>query len=45
MRMQDGSQEIDIDVYCTRQGLRDDAPPVAGDTIWGTLWLQGTLAG
>jgi hypothetical protein len=46
MRVYDGRQNVDIDIYiyATREGMPDAAVPVPGDEISGTLWLQGTLA-
>jgi len=43
MRVYDGRQNVDIDIYATREGMPDAAAPVPGDEISGTLWLQGTL--
>jgi hypothetical protein len=43
MRVYDGRQNVDIDIYATREGMSDGAAPVSGDEISGTLWLQGTL--
>jgi hypothetical protein len=43
MRVCDGTQEVDIDIYATREGMPDGAVPVRGDEISGALWLQGTL--
>ena len=43
MRVHDGRQDIEIDIYATREGMPDAAAPVPGDEISGTLWLQGTL--
>ncbi len=45
MRVYDGRQDIEIDIYTTREGMPDAAAaaPVPGDEISGTLWLQGTL--
>jgi hypothetical protein len=43
MRVYDGRQNVDIDIYATREGMPDAAVPVPGDEISGTLWLQGTL--
>ena len=44
MRVHDGRQNVDIDIYATREGMPDAAAPVPGDEISGTLWLQGTLS-
>ena len=41
MRVHDGRQNVDIDIYATREGMPDAAAPVPGDEISGTLWLQG----
>jgi hypothetical protein len=43
MRVYDGRQNVDIDIYATREGMPDGAAPVPGDEISETLWLQGTL--
>jgi hypothetical protein len=43
MRVHDGRQDVEIDIYATREGMPDTAAPVPGDEITGTLWLQGTL--
>ena len=43
MRVHEGRQNVDIDIYATREGMPDAAAPVPGDEISGTLWLQGTL--
>lgn len=43
MRVYDGLQNVDIDIYATREGMPDAAAPVPGDEISGALWLQGTL--
>ena len=43
MRVHDGRQNVDINIYATREGMPDAAVPVPGDEISGTLWLQGTL--
>jgi hypothetical protein len=43
MRVYDGRQEVELDIYTTREGMPDAATPVPGDEISGTLWLQGTL--
>ncbi|MCW5982824.1 MAG: hypothetical protein KIT09_32340 [Bryobacteraceae bacterium] len=43
MRVQDGRQEVEVDIYATRESLRDGAAPGPGDEASGTLWLQGTL--
>jgi hypothetical protein len=40
MRIQRSSQEIDSEIYSTREGLRGRTLPTAGDTISGTLWLR-----
>jgi hypothetical protein len=42
MRVYDGRQAVEIDIYATREGMPDAAVPVPGDEITGTLWLQGT---
>jgi hypothetical protein len=44
MRVYDGRDDIDIDIYTTREGMPDSAVPVRGDEVSGTLWLQGTLS-
>lgn len=44
MRVHDGCQEVNIDIYATREGMPDGTTPVSGDEISGALWLQGTLA-
>jgi len=43
MRVHDGRQDVDIDIYATREGMPHAPAPVPGDEISGTLWLQGTL--
>lgn len=43
MRVHDGRQDVELDIYATREGMPDAAVPVPGDEITGTLWLQGTL--
>jgi hypothetical protein len=43
MHVYDGRQNVDIEIYATREGMPDAAAPVAGDEISGTLWLQETL--
>lgn len=43
MRVYDGQQDVEIDIYATGEGLPDGPLPVAGDEIFGTLWLQGKL--
>jgi hypothetical protein len=43
MRVHDGRQEVEIDIYATRESLREGAAPAPGDEASGTLWLQGTL--
>jgi hypothetical protein len=44
MRFYEGRQEIEIDIYATREGMPEAVAPAPGDEITGTLWLQGTLA-
>jgi hypothetical protein len=39
MRIQRSSQEIDSEIYSTREGLRGRTLPTAGDTISETPWL------
>jgi len=43
MRVHDGRQDVEIDIYATREGMPEPIAPVPGDEITGTLWLQGTL--
>jgi hypothetical protein len=43
MRVHGGRQDVEIDIYATRESMPDAAVPVPGDEISGTLWLQGTL--
>jgi hypothetical protein len=43
MRVHDGRQDVEIDIYATWEGLQGNSVPVPGDEITGTLWLQGTL--
>ncbi len=38
MRVYDGRQDVDVDIYATRKAMR--VTPAAGDEITGTLWLQ-----
>ena len=44
MRVHDGSQEVHIDIYATREAMWDGVAPVLGDEVSGVLWLQGGLA-
>jgi hypothetical protein len=46
MRLHDGSQEFHIDIYATREAMRDGVAPVLGDEFPGSygLELRGTPA-
>ena len=43
MRVLDGRQDVEIDIYATPEAMPDGGAPGPGDEISGTLWLQGTL--
>jgi len=43
MRVYDGQEDVDLDIYATGQAIAEPGLPQAGDEIAGKLWLQGTL--
>jgi hypothetical protein len=43
IRIRGGLQDVEVDIYATREGMPGAAAPAPGDEISGTLWLQGTL--